>query len=259
MKNLDNGIYEYNKKDAENQLELAITCISEKNREANLKEFIILCKKSALQGNSTAQYILGVLYQSGIEGIEEYLDLKIPNNIVFETYDMKKSIYWFEKSSKQGDSNSQNNLGYIYEKGLGVDIDYKKAMYFYKKSASQGDEIGQCNLGYMYEKGLGVEIDYKKAIFFYEKSASQGDEVGQNNLGEMYRDAIGVEADYKKALYWFELSASQGCTEAQYNIGYMYEHGLGVSVDYEKAKTWYQQAADEYHEKSNHRLKALSD
>ncbi len=55
-----------------------------------------------------------------------------------------------------------------------MEIDYKKAVEFYKKSPLQGDPIGQCNLGYMYEKGLALEVDYKQAAIWYEKAYKNG-------------------------------------------------------------------------------------
>lgn len=179
MNYLECSLNEYNQKDAENNLKLALEYIYEKNEEKNFKDFIILCKKSALQGNVEAQFILGILYQSGIEGLEGYFGVDMPNHKKYGKIDLEKSLYWFEMASKKGSSKAQYTLGYIYEQGLGVEIDYKKAVEFYKKSALQGDPIGQCNLGYMYEKGLGIEVDLKKAVLWYEKSALQGDEVAK--------------------------------------------------------------------------------
>lgn len=42
------------------------------------------------------------------------------------------------------------------------------------KKAEQGDIEAQDELGYMYEHGEGVEQDYAKAIQWYEKAAAQG-------------------------------------------------------------------------------------
>ena len=47
-------IYEFNKIDAYNKLKEAINYITGKDREQDFKKFMILCKTSALQGNSHA-------------------------------------------------------------------------------------------------------------------------------------------------------------------------------------------------------------
>ncbi|CEK33554.1 tetratricopeptide repeat protein [Paraclostridium sordellii] len=257
MNYFEDSINEYNEKDAQEKVELAISYILNDYENLDFKKTLILLKKSALQGNSGAQYLLGLLYQGGIEALEMCFEVDIFTNENIDIIDLDKSLYWFEKSAKQGNPKSQCNLGYIYENGIGVKIDYKKAINYYKQAAVQGDEIGQCNLGYMYEKGLGVDIDYKKAFKFYKRSATQGDEVGQNNLGEMYRDGLGTQVDYDIAMQLFQESAVNGCIEAFYNIGCMYEKGLGVDTDYEKAINIYEKASNLGHEKAKKKLERL--
>ena len=60
-------------------------------------------------------------------------------------------------------------LGYIYNQGIGVDIDYEKARIWYEKAAILGCSDAQCNLGYLYQEGLGIEKNYEEAIKWYEK------------------------------------------------------------------------------------------
>ena len=45
----------------------------------------------------------------------------------------------------------------------------------YRKAAEQGKAIAQYNLGYCYEKGLGVGKDPTEAVKWYRKAAEQGD------------------------------------------------------------------------------------
>ena len=45
----------------------------------------------------------------------------------------------------------------------------------YRKAAEQGKAIAQYNLGYCYEKGLGVVKDPTEAVKWYRKAAEQGD------------------------------------------------------------------------------------
>ena len=77
---------------------------------------------------------------------------------------------------------AQGLLGYLYQKGLGVEIDYDKAKHWLELAASQGDTYSQVNLGILYADGLGVEQDYEKAKYWYEKAAEQGDDVAKENL-----------------------------------------------------------------------------
>ena len=50
-------------------------------------------------------------------------------------------------------SRAQNNLGLMYENGLGVPKDYDEAVKWYRLAAAQGDALAQNNLGWMYDNG----------------------------------------------------------------------------------------------------------
>ena len=84
-------IYEFNKIDAYNKLKEAINYITGKDREQDFKKFMILCKRSALQGNSHAQYILGIFFEEGILGLERYFETTI--NTDEKYYEMISTTY----------------------------------------------------------------------------------------------------------------------------------------------------------------------
>ena len=77
------------------------------------------------------------------------------------------------------------------------------------------DEAALNNLGWMYQKGLGVKQDYPEALSWFRKSASQGSAGAQDNLGWMYLNALGVEHDYTEAMSWFHKAAARGNCAAQ--------------------------------------------
>ena len=83
-------IYEFNKIDAYNKLKEAINYITGKDREQDFKKFMILCKTSALQGNSHAQYILGIFFEEGILGLERYFETTIDTDEKY--YEMIKNL-----------------------------------------------------------------------------------------------------------------------------------------------------------------------
>ncbi|MDV5227421.1 tetratricopeptide repeat protein [Providencia rettgeri] len=89
---------------------------------------------------------------------------------------------WYQKAAKNGYAKSENNIAYLYQHGLGVDIDYKKAMEWYLKSASKNDAGAMYNIGYLYEKGLGVPVDIEKAKEWYDKAYSLGLDIARFRL-----------------------------------------------------------------------------
>jgi len=90
-----------------------------------------------------------------------------------------------------------------YERG-----DYKTAYRLFKPLAEQGDTQAQNNIGDMYDKGRGVPQDNAEAVKWYRKAAEQGDVIGQNNLGEMYEKGKGVPKDYVLAYMWYNLATA---------------------------------------------------
>lgn len=87
-----------------------------------------------------------------------------------------------EEKAMAGDAKVQNGLGLIYATGQGVKQDLKKALYYFELSAKQGYDEAQYMLGYMYGDGKGVKQDYKKAKDYYEQAAAQGHKKAKKEL-----------------------------------------------------------------------------
>ena len=92
----------------------------------------------------------------------------------------------FISAAQAGDSESQFQLGVIYDRGEGVDQDYRQAVEWYTKAASSGHADAQFHLGTMYDRGEGVDQNYQQAFYWYQKAAKQGILRAQFNLGVMY-------------------------------------------------------------------------
>jgi hypothetical protein len=121
--------------------------------------------------------------------------------------------------------------------------DYARAMQYFRVLADQGNSVAQNNLGFMYDQGLGVPRDYAQAVVWYRKASDQGDAAAQNNLGRMYVGGQGVPRDYAQAVVWLRKAAEQRNALGQVNLGTMYERGQGVPQDYAQAHMWYNLAA----------------
>ena len=100
------------------------------------------------------------------------------------------------QAAERGNVKAQNNLGVMYEKGLGVHQDYTQAMKWYRKAAEQGAATAQYNLGLLYANDSSNHQDYAQAAEWYRKAAEQGHPSAQNNLGAMYANGQGVRQDY---------------------------------------------------------------
>lgn len=74
--------------------------------------------------------------------------------------------------AKEGDPEAQYNLGEKYE--IKPNLDYEKAAYWYHKSAIQGHASAQNELAWLYEKGMGIQLDLNEAIEWFLRAAKQG-------------------------------------------------------------------------------------
>ena len=54
--------------------------------------------------------------------------------------DMKKAVYWYERSAKRGNPLAQEALAVLYEKGEGVRQNLVRAHQYYRLAAKNGDE-----------------------------------------------------------------------------------------------------------------------
>ena len=124
-------------------------------------------KPLAEQGDVSAQYNLGMMYQKG-DGVPQ---------------DYKEAVYWYRLAAEQEHVDAQYNLGVMYNNGNGVPQDYEEAVRWYQLAAEQGHSKAQGNLGVMYAFGNGVMKDYVYAHMWGNIASMNG-----NDLGALLRD-----------------------------------------------------------------------
>lgn len=123
---------------------------------------------------------------------------------------------------------------------------YARAHELWQKLAAEGDAQSMNNLGVLYDQGKGVEPDKGRALHWYAEAAKAGNPSGMTNYGRMLEQGIGIKANPPEAARWFDLAARKGLAEAQFNLGLMYERGVGVPKDLKSAAAWYTRAAAQH-------------
>ena len=89
------------------------------NFETALKEW----RPLAEQGDSYAQYNLGLMYDYGLGVIEDYT----------------LAVYWYRQAAEQSHAKGQYSIGYMYASGRGIAKDDTQAVYWFRKAAEQGE------------------------------------------------------------------------------------------------------------------------
>jgi hypothetical protein len=110
--------------------------------------------------------------------------------------------------------------------------------------AQTGDRDSQYELGNMYTKGVGVEIDTARAIAAYESAAGQGHDKAAYKLGLIHYEGNGVATDRQAAFRWFRSAAESNYPAAQYYLGRMYANGEGTAKDTTRALEWLSKAVE---------------
>lgn len=106
----------------------------------------------------------------------------------------KEIVESLHKRAEAGDMVAQNELGFIYNKGLYGIEDPVEAVRWFRRSAEQGHAFAQHNLGWMYEKGRGVEMNLTQAEVWYRKSAAQGNATAITRLQRVLSPTVREDA-----------------------------------------------------------------
>jgi len=201
-----------------------------------------LLHNSVAQGNPSAEFYLGYLYEHGQFVAQDYA-------LAFENYQAAAQVHY---------PPAENNLGVLYLGGHGVAKDATKAFTWYLASAQHGDPVGQINLANLYYSGSGTSRNYGEAVRWLRASADAGLAEAQNSLAYFYFSGVVVQRDYAEAARLARLAAQQGLPGAETSLAYLYEQGQGVPLDYVSAYTWYSRAMGAGNQAAADRRKMLA-
>lgn len=90
--------------------------------------------------------------------------------VAYDRANLKSALNVWLSEAEVGDADAQNNVGEIFERGLGDEPNYEAAIIWYEKAAAQGHSGALLNLGTLYEQGHGVQQDKLKALNYYRQS-----------------------------------------------------------------------------------------
>ena len=119
----------------------------------------------AANGDASAQYALGFMYDRGL-GVRQ---------------DYKEAASWYRKAAEQGNASAQFHIGQMCDIGNGVPQSYEEAASWYREAAEQGEALAQLYLGFLYDHGQGVPVDTMQAYKWYSLAAAAGNEIAPKN------------------------------------------------------------------------------
>lgn len=198
--------------------------------------------------------------------------------------DYEKAAEWCKKATAKGSVYAAEQLGLLYEQGLGVPQSYANAHINYMIAAEANDPLALYRMGYIYREGLYGPKNEEKAFKYFKKAADLGYEEAWFYVAYAYHVGAGTPQDYDQAIYWYtkaietsnpeevsmaknnlaalkETLSGQGSDNesvrmyrqgaelgqdvSQCNLGNCYFRGEGVAQDYGQAIYWYTKAAEQ--------------
>ncbi len=228
---------------------------------------------ASLDGNNTAQYMLGLMYGTGIGGVDR---------------DQAKALLYHTFAAEQGNIQSEMTLAYRYHAGIGCPRECNTAVEYYKRVADKamthwhsgppGGHTFTRNAyrwveadGGIYGEGASVSssgpnaprdgvitthIDY--VLDYLDTKERQGDFNAMLAIGKHYYEAPrGYKRNFRKAqrqfmkvarAYWgkdgkVNPKAPKGiervAAKAASYIGRMFLRGEGMEQNFEKAAMWF--------------------
>lgn len=133
--------------------------------------------------------------------------------------DPAQAAYWYRKAAEQGDSNAQNELGYLYSWGIGVGRDEAQAARWFMRAAGSGSQPAKLNLAVMSLKGAGMPRDIHFALDLLHQLAEKDNARAECYLGVLSMEGIGAPVDPRTAEKWFARAAKAKNPEAEYAMG----------------------------------------
>jgi TPR repeat protein len=139
----------------------------------------------------------------------------------------------------------------------GVQIDYERARHWYTEAAGRGSASAMNQMGWIYQEGLGVEHDDQQAMRWYRAGVEAGSPDAMGNIGSLYANGAGVSRDYSEAMHWYMAAAEMDNELAMYNAAILHEHGLGVARSWRSALEWYMKAVRHGSDEAMDRIREL--
>lgn len=181
-------------------------------------------------GNSTAQYMLGFMYATGVgDGIER---------------DQAKALLYHTFAAEGGDTRSEMTLAYRNHAGIGMPRNCDHATYYYKKVADKAIQYFRSGPpgGHSMIRKSYRWADEEGGVYGEGASVSSS---GPNTLRDASHSS--TEASLEDVLEYLDLMSRKGELKATFSLGKMhYEGSRGLPRNFRKAMKYFKQITKRY-------------
>ncbi|RAH68669.1 ubiquitin ligase complex subunit HRD3 [Aspergillus aculeatinus CBS 121060] len=178
-------------------------------------------------GNSTAQYMLGFMYGTGVGGSVQR--------------DQAKSLLYHTFAAEAGNTRSEMTLAYRHHQGVGAPRDCDQATYYYKQVADKA-------IAYLRSGPPGGQSMIRESYRWAdEEGGVYGEGASVSTAGLRDSAHSGADANLEDVLEYLDLMSRKGELKATFSLGKMYyEGGRGLPRNFRRAMRYFKQVTRRY-------------
>lgn len=172
-------------------------CFLGEGRTRDLSEAFLWIRRSAEQGYSQAQFVLGRFYLDGVA----------------TSQDGQEALAWATKAARQNHADAMGLVGLCHEFGAGTPRSATNALAWLHRALDAGSGSASTWLGRYYlrgEAGTARRTNYVEALRWFERAASNGVPYAALRVAELCSNGQGTPPDLPRALYWLQRYADRG-------------------------------------------------
>ncbi len=124
---------------------------------------------------------------------------------------------------------------------LAAENKFNDALFWYERAAAKGNMNAAAEIGFLYQHGLGVNVNYPLAASWYEAAANRGNMVGMQLFAVLLFKGLGVSQDQTRARVLVNKAYLLGNSDSAFVLADLYEHGVpGIPPQPDLSQLWYQ-------------------
>jgi len=171
--------------------------------------------------------------------------------IAFSKNDYATAKIHYEECAKSGEMACANNLGVLYQFGLGVSVDKKKAVEYFKQASEKGSGLAMHNYIVLYAGGNDGQVDTSKIIALNKEASERGSaqSMGTLAVSAFMTQSFGFPREWQNKvdselpkqttlLNYAKAAAMRGVKDGQTALGYFYLNGYGVTKNIDLAENY---------------------
>ena len=150
---------------------------------------------------------------------------------------------FFERCASAGEVPCINDLGVLYDRGLGVRADPKQAVNYYKTAAEKGLALGVTNYATAIAKGYEGSVDGRKIMALYVDAAAKGSPIAMGNVAYFRQirgwDKSGTAFPSDETIVAYaRVAEMRRLPVGAFALGVIYKNGFAVYQDAQLAEKY---------------------